>query len=336
MYAHRFVSILSGALLTASFTSGCDPADAEVDGTEDAGLDPRKLGGSGVWLNTSSIGSKVFSEFDLDKKPHDGVRLMHVKVKHPNNKGNYIPASSSEVVDGQLRVKAGNTAYTGAGLVGSLWQIKIPDYDYGYNDNSGHKGDNGEREVEIWISEYTEIASNEGLYTFQTHDEQGQEVYICDADASGSHAAIPVRDITVNRTTGDIDARPSTAYLACVSGAIGKAIGWGYKPWERSLPDFEVATRMVRADYCFDGKSWTTTGTALQVRDAYSINDFPYATKPTEVVWTKTGVACLTQPRSSTYVAPQITCGGQALTTCPSNVSLTTYPDTLFWTKVSE
>jgi hypothetical protein len=331
MNTHRFVSILSAALITVGFTSGCDPESVEADGTQDEGVDPR-IGG-GVWLNTSSIGSKAFSEFDLTGQLHDGVRLTGALLKRPNNQ--WATISTGEVVDGQLRAKVGNTTYTGAALIGSRWKLQIPDYDYDHDDDDDDDDDdNGVRNVEIWVSAYTQIAPNEGLYTFQTLDEQGQPTYICDADSSGSHAAIPVRDITVNRVTGHISARPKTAYLACTSGAIGKAITWGYKPWQRSLTDFEVATRMVRADYCFDGNSWTQTGTALQIRDAYDINDFAFATEPTEVVWTRTGVACLTQPRNITYAAPQITCGGQALPICPVDVSLATYPSALFWTKV--
>jgi hypothetical protein len=337
MYAHRLVSVLSIAVMTAAFTSGCDPEDVQLDGAGEAEVSLRPFGSGGVWLNTSSIGSKAFSEFDLAGQLHDGVRLTGVLIKRPNNL--FVTATQGEVIDGQLRARVGNTIYTGAGLVGSRWRLLIPEYDYNYDDNDGDDGDdddddNGVRNVEIWVSAYTQVAPNEGHYTFQTLNEQGQPTFICDADASGSRAAIPIRNITVNRATGDISARPSTAYLACTSGAIGKAITWGYKPWQRSLHDFEVATRMIRADYCFDGNSWTTTGTALQVRDAYGINDFAYQTEPTEVVWTTTGVACLTQPRSATYAAPQVTCGGKALTTCPTNLTLSTYPNTLFWTKV--
>ena len=332
MTARRFTALVSTVMMTTGLALGCDP-DMIEDSADEPAVDLRPGGGGGIWLNTSSIGSKAFSEFDLTGQLHDGVRLTGMSIKRPNNL--WITATSGEVVDGQLRAKVGSTVYTGAALIGSRWKISIPEYDYDHDDHDeDDEDDNDLRNVELWISAYTQVAPNEGLYTFQTLDENGQPSYICDAGASGSHAAIPVRNITVNRLTGDVNARPSTAYLACTSGAIGKAITWGYKPWQRSLPDFEVATRMVRADYCFDGNSWTTDGTALQIRDSYGINDFAIASKPTEVVWTTTGAACLTQPRSAAYVAPQVTCGGQALAVCPANVTLATYSNALFWTKV--
>ena len=339
MKARRFTALVSTVMMTAGLALACDP-DVIEDGVDDVAVDLRPGGGGGIWLNTSSIGSKAFSEFDLTGQLHDGVRLTGVLIKRPNNQ--WSTATSGEVIDGQLRAKVGTTVYTGAALVGSRWKIQIPEYDYDYDDDDDGDDDDGDdddddnsvRNVEIWISAYTQVALNEGLYTFQTLDENGQPSHVCDADASGSHAAIPVRNITVNRVTGDVNPRSSTAYLACTSGAIGKAITWGYKPWQRSLPDFEVATRMVRADYCFNGGSWTTEGTALQVRDSYNINDFAIDSEPTEVVWTTTGAACLTQPRSVTYAAPQVTCGGQTLAVCPANVTLATYPNALFWTKV--
>ena len=333
MHAHHALSVLSLALMSVSPALGCDPESTGV-GEAEGVVSLRPVGG-GVWLNTSSIGSKAFSEFDMTGLLHDGVRLTGALLKRPNNQ--WLTVTAGEVVDGQLRAKVGNTTYTGAALVGSRWKFQIPNYDYGYDDDDDQDDgydDNAVRNVELWISAYTEVAVNEGLYTFQTLNEQGQPSFICDADAGGSHAAIPVRDISVNRVTGQITARPKTAYLACTSGAIGKAITWGYKPWQRTLTDFEVATRMVRADYCFDGKSWTQDGTVLQVRDVYNINNFVYDTEPTEVVWTKTGVACLTQPRNAIYTAPQVTCGGQPLAVCPANVTLATYPNALFWTKV--
>ncbi len=91
---------------------------------------------------------------------------------------------------------------------------------------------------------------------------------------------------------------------------------------------------MVRADYCYDGMSWTESGTALQLRDRWNINTFVSASAPTEVVWTKTGVACLTQPRALTYSAEQITCNGKAIPSCPANLTMTAYADTQFWTKL--
>ncbi len=250
---------------------------------------------------------------------HDGVRFTGLLIKRP---GNVWLAATPEVKEGNLKGKVGPTMYAENDMVGSRWKFNIVDGSV-------------ETPVEIWIDGYTKISGKEGRYTFKTFDGNGQPTPICGVDVSGKYTAVPFADVTVDTATGHLAPRPATLYLACTSGAVGKAIVWGYRPWERALPEFEAATRMVRADYCYDGMSWTENGTALQVKDKFNINTFVDATDPTEVVWTGTGAACLTTPRNPAYGASAVTCNGQALPTCPGNVSLTSYPGALFWTKLS-
>ena len=60
--------------------------------------------------------------------------------------------------------------------------------------------------------------------------------------------------------------------MACVDGAIGKCVVWGYRPWEAGMRDLHQAcVRMVRADYCGDGVGHTRDGTAIDVWDAKGI-----------------------------------------------------------------
>ena len=328
MNSRCLVSLL---ILASGAVVGCDPDPSEAVADDATFLRPG--GGGGIWLNTSSLGSKEFSELDLTGQLHAGVKLTSVKVKGPD--AQWLLADSTEVVEGQLRAHVGQTTYAGAALIDSQWNLSIPDYDYEWDDPvDPTKEDNGMRHVVLWISAYSEDAVNQGRYTFLTLDEEGEPNYVCDSDADGFHAAIPVKNVSVDPQTGDMTARPSTLYLACVSGAVGKAVLWGYKPWERALAEFEVAARMVRADYCFDGVSWTSTGLTLQVRDKFAINNFLREEDPTEVVWTADGLACIGQPRNPAYSAPQVTCNGAPVPTCPGDLTLSSYPDAMFWTKL--
>src|SRR5688500_16349430 len=64
--------------------------------------------------------------------------------------------------------------------------------------------------------------------------------------------------------------------FACTSGAIGKCVRFGYKPWKtlngRSLHEHHLAcVRMVRADYCGDGRSHTKDGMWIDVYDTLGI-----------------------------------------------------------------
>lgn len=323
-------SLVPSLLLGAALFTGCDEHVDAVDG--EVSLRPGSGSSGGVWLNTSTIGTTPFSELDLKGNVHDGVQFTGAKVLRPGNV--WLTVVEGSVMDGNLKAKASNgVTYSGADLIGSHWYLTLS------NADTDHDGDHDADDAasvptEIWISAHQQVSPRESRYVFETFDDDGNAVPVCDADSSGNRTAIPIKDVTVDDFTGDMAPRKDTLYLACTSGAIGKAITWGYRPWERPLPEFEVATRMVRADYCFDGMSWTETGMPIQVKDKYGTNTFLYATDPTEVVWTKTGAACINTPRNLTYAASQVTCNGAALPTCAGNVGMTTYKDTLFWTKI--
>jgi hypothetical protein len=262
---------------------------------------------------------------------HAGVQFTGAQLLRPGNV--WLDVTSGSVNQGTLEAKVGSTIYKGADLVGSRWQFTLFNADTD-GDGDHDADDDPEVPVEIWISSYQQISPKEAHYTFETYDDDGNVVPVCEADAAGSRAMVPIKDITVNEVTGKMAKRSNTLYLACMSGAVGKAVQWGYRPWERPLEEFEVATRMIRADYCFTGHSFTQNGTHLQVQDRYNINTFLHSDDPTEAVWSRSGVRCLNTPRNATYTAPQVQCNGQTLPTCPADTSMTTYPDTLFWTKI--
>ncbi len=292
--------------------AGCDPGDEVEAEAEFAGeVEFRPIGG--VWLNTSSIGPVLFSALDLDGQQLDGMTLTDVLIKRPG--GQWLRMDTVDVHSGQIRGKRQATYYTGADLVGSRWLL------------TPAQG----APVEMWIASYSVISATETRYTFQTLDPDGAPIHVCDPSIQGDYSAIPIKDITIDHTTGAMAARERTLYLACVSGAVGKARTWGYGLG--TLASFEAAVRMVRADYCYDGASWTITGTAVQVQDDYDINGFLHGQYPTEGVWTTGGLACLGQPRSKAFTAGQVICGGAAVPTCPANLDMATYPGALYWTK---
>ncbi|MBK7828725.1 ADYC domain-containing protein [Nannocystis sp.] len=315
-------SLFSLLIVSAGLVAGCDGIEGVDEDLGEVTLRPGGGGFGGVWLNTSLIGATLFSEIDLKGASHDGVRFNGLQIRRPGDQ--WLTASSVSAVDGNLKAKVGTTTYSGADLVGSRWQLTLVEGE----DDEGVA-------AEIWIASHVQVSPDESRYVFETLDLEGNVVPVCDADSAGNHTLIPIKDVTVDAMTGAMATRKDTVYLACTSGAVGKAIVWGYKPWDRVLSDFEVATRVVRADYCFDGTPWTETGTSLQLRDKYNINTFVHASDPTEVVWTKTGAACVGTPRSSIYSAAQVVCDGQALPLCPSNTSMTTFSGTLFWTKIN-
>ena len=91
--------------------------------------------------------------------------------------------------------------------------------------------------------------------------------------------------------------------LTCTSGAEGKCILLGYRPWESvgatSLRDIHAACiRMIRADYGGDGTSHTRDGTLIAFRDNLGIRDFPADNDmPFEAAWGPDGAVCVARPR---------------------------------------
>jgi len=80
---------------------------------------------------------------------------------------------------------------------------------------------------------------------------------------------------------------------ACRATAIAKCVELGYKPWKTvngvNLANHMVAcTRMLRADFCGDGRSWTIDGTQINLYDKVGLQS-DAATWTVEAEWTKDG-----------------------------------------------
>ena len=135
-------------------------------------------------------------------------------------------------------------------------------------------------------------------------------------DGNGIAApGIPVANYW-NTTTGARVDDANTITFACVTGAIGKCVRWGYRPWATgtrcsggtcstvSLKDYHQAcTRMVRADYCGNGTPNTVNGTPIDVYDALSPQiQSPSSTWPVEAKWTPNGATCLGNTRGADLI----------------------------------
>jgi hypothetical protein len=103
---------------------------------------------------------------------------------------------------------------------------------------------------------------------------------------------------------------PEKFTFACENGAIAKCVDWGYKPWAkkdgRSLADLHQAcTRMVRADYCGNGRSHTREDRPIDIYDVLghlkpATEDSPMWTRALasfEAAWTPEGASCLARTR---------------------------------------
>lgn len=147
------------------------------------------------------------------------------------------------------------------------------------------------------------------LYSVSLRSASGWVPY-CSPDMEGRSAAIPLAGSwhpVVGRVAGGKD----VFTFACTSGAIGKCVRFGYKPWKtvqgRSLaPYHDACVRMVRADYCGNGRSHTATGVRIDLYDRIGIQkpDPDAASREEfEAAWGPGGVEYLRIPRLGEDVA---------------------------------
>lgn len=108
-------------------------------------------------------------------------------------------------------------------------------------------------------------------------------------------------------------ADPAAFTFACRRvGALGKCVDIGYKPWASirtgrgknsrlvSLePYHQACIRMLRADYCGDGKSWTVDGTVIDLYDNVGIQS-QTTSWTIDAEWGASGALCAGEISSAT------------------------------------
>jgi hypothetical protein len=140
------------------------------------------------------------------------------------------------------------------------------------------------------------------LHDFRSED-TGEP--ICSAAPDGTRLGFPL----AGRTTASgrfVEAEHGGFELICTSGAQGKCVRFGYHTWEQA-PDgrpmrdyYDACVRMVRADYCGDGRAWTRDGTSIDVWDRLGIQEAESRTDASfafEAGWNPDGAVCVARTR---------------------------------------
>ena len=79
---------------------------------------------------------------------------------------------------------------------------------------------------------------------------------------------------------------------ACRAKSIAKCVELGYKPWDGASDEMASCVRLLRADYCGDGTSYTLDNTLLNLYDASGIQS-DTESWPLEAEWTPAGARCV-------------------------------------------
>jgi len=213
------------------------------------------------------------------------------------------PLGGVEVVGSQFRITtASGAVLPQQALVGSVLS---------YGDGRGGT-------IELRIDSVAPDPKNPGgevlLYGLSARTPGGEWDELCDADADGVRAGFPVE---LGRDGGFA--------LTCTSGAQGKCVRFGYKPWakgpqgEELLPYWHACIHMVRADYCGDGTPHTRDGTPIDVYDRIGIqHDEAGAGFDFEAAWGPEGAVCVRRVRvPAVYSLPALASQCPRLTDAP-------------------
>jgi hypothetical protein len=139
------------------------------------------------------------------------------------------------------------------------------------------------------------------LYTVDYKDTNQQWQNLCQADKNFPAKAVVLQGSWDNRGNHIPDQKLVT--VSCASGALGKCLRFGYKPWKtlkgESLRNYHQSCfRMVRADYCGDGVGHTRDGTPINVYDRLRIQTADRAPDMSfEAAWGVNGALCINHLR---------------------------------------
>ena len=292
---------------------GCD---AQVDPREGDGVPPLTPQGevNGVLLNSFRLNSFRLNSFRLNSfrlngDPGSGDYIELSEIDLPGK----AKAKYSSVQDSTLYIKTTDGDLLGRDeLVGTVFSFTVREDDLLIDravritgvrqlSDEGEAPKKHKKKKKHKKQDWEDDGSDITLYDLEIREGgKGKWEPLCVDEQGEASEAVLLTDIWDPETGDRVTPRPPDAVtFACVDAALGKCAVWGYRPWAEQggepLADYHQAcTRLVRADYCGNGVSYTTSGTPLHVLDQLGIEvkalDITYAV---EAEWGPDGAICL-------------------------------------------
>jgi hypothetical protein len=160
---------------------------------------------------------------------------------------------------------------------------------------STHGGDTHGGDTEVRIDGVDEDPAAVGgpipLYRLTMSGSDRTPGDVCEPDAKGRRAGFPIPD-----GTGGFA-------FTCTSGAEGKCVLMGYRPWETRVGVplhalHRACIHMLRADYGGDDRPSTRNGTLVDIYDRFGIQKADRLPGQNfEAAWGPDGAVCVAHPR---------------------------------------
>jgi ADYC domain-containing protein len=138
------------------------------------------------------------------------------------------------------------------------------------------------------------------LYGLSRRNADGAWSALCKPGADGRALGFPLPSSVPSHD--DVEAEGDNFSIACTAGARGKCVMLGYRPWKDGAagsslqPYFDACVRMMRADYCGDGRSSTRPGVRVDMWDRAGVQQ-AQTDLPFEAAWGPNGAVCLARVR---------------------------------------
>lgn len=283
------------ALLTLTGAAGCD-APAE---DEDLGAIAVRPGGGCSWCtltgNSPNLNGAELSDINLDLVNTSGVNTTGIKLRDGKTRdGVTFRLTVDPANERFVGVDPNNTSTTvvsGANFIGAKIVLEMP--------NNGQN-------VQLEISDY-----DAAIPSWATN---GKPITVYKAQYVGSQNTLQPLCPTTNpdnqwftlilgetyEATNDVVERPGSVTLACVGEAAAKMKFLDYGPngkRKASASERAATLRMITADYCGTGHSFTVTGMHVAWRNDDSTVLPPFKENVMEAKWGPGGALCLDQPR---------------------------------------
>ncbi len=270
------------------------PACTSADDLELNSTGSSLVGPNGSELNGSELNGSELNGSELNGPTIPGAVTVWTSLDGVTINGTTLDSAS---LDASLFTgSAGATTYSGADFVGAQFQAL--------------RGDGST--VTLRISSIAAQTPLRWSYFVEYLETDSQWYSICE-NASGPLAAYALPgtwNYQAGVANGGAHSNDATKFtFACrTRGALAKCIDNGYVPWlshnGTSLADHhQTCVRMLRADYCGNGTSYTTTGRLVNLYDGVGIQADTEAFR-LEAEWTANGARCLTNARRASVSVP--------------------------------